>query len=335
VVVNVNLLIDAIVRQTTVLIAELATSRGLRAPLAHIADQVFIELTRELESQGLSRKVTADMFGLALRTYQRKVQRLEESGTDRGRSLWEAVYDFVRSRSVVTRQEILVRFRDDDDEVVRGVLTDLVESNLVFSTGPTQATTFRAASDTEIGDMVQRRPPGADLDLVWALIFRMGPIGVKDLAALGRFDPAQIEAAIETLVEARRVTREEGESGLVHRASKFVIPVGSSSGWEAAVFDHFHAVVRTICEKLRRSAQSSASDQVGGSTYSFEVWDGHPLADEVTGMLRRFRGEYSSLRERVRAHNETASKPPSRLAVVVYGGQTVWGLDDGKESPDA
>lgn len=30
--VNVNLLIDAVVRQTTVLVAELATSRGLRAP---------------------------------------------------------------------------------------------------------------------------------------------------------------------------------------------------------------------------------------------------------------------------------------------------------------
>jgi len=83
--VNVNLLIDAVVRQTTVLIAELATSRGLRAPLAHVADQVFIELTRELEAQGVSRKVSADMFGMALRTYQRKVQRLEESATERGR----------------------------------------------------------------------------------------------------------------------------------------------------------------------------------------------------------------------------------------------------------
>jgi len=332
--VNVNLLIDAIVRQTTVLIAELATSRGLRAPLAHIADQVFIELTRELDSQGISRKVTADMFGMALRTYQRKVQRLEESATDRGRSLWEAVYDFVRSASVVTRQEVLDRFRGDDEEVVRGVLTDLVESNLVFSTGPTQATTFRAASDTELGDMVQRRRPGADVDLVWALIFRMGPIGAKELAALGRFDPAQIDAAVERLVESKRVSREESESGVVYEASKFLVAVGASSGWEAAVFDHFHAVVRTICEKLRRSTQSSPSDQVGGSTYSFEVWDGHPLADEVTGMLKRFRAEYSALRERVRAYNESSSKPASRLAVVVYGGQTVWSLDEEKESSD-
>src|SRR5262245_6190833 len=59
--VNVNLLIDAIVRQTTVLIAELATNRGLRAPLAHVAEQVFFELTRELDTQGISRKVSADM----------------------------------------------------------------------------------------------------------------------------------------------------------------------------------------------------------------------------------------------------------------------------------
>ena len=38
---NVNLLIDALVRQTTVLIAQLATIAGIRAPLAHVADQVF------------------------------------------------------------------------------------------------------------------------------------------------------------------------------------------------------------------------------------------------------------------------------------------------------
>ena len=49
---NTQLLIDFIVRQTTVLIAQLATSGGLRAPLAHIANQVFAELARKLEEQG-------------------------------------------------------------------------------------------------------------------------------------------------------------------------------------------------------------------------------------------------------------------------------------------
>jgi hypothetical protein len=100
---HVKLVIDAIVRQTTVLIAQLATSAGMRAPLAHIASQTFLYLTRELERQGVAQKVIADMFGLALRSYQQKVQRLSESDTEHGRSLWEAVHDFLQERQVTAR----------------------------------------------------------------------------------------------------------------------------------------------------------------------------------------------------------------------------------------
>jgi len=50
--VNIQILIDSIVRQTTILIAQLATAGGARAPLAHIANQVFLDLVRELDEQG-------------------------------------------------------------------------------------------------------------------------------------------------------------------------------------------------------------------------------------------------------------------------------------------
>ena len=70
---NAQILIDSIVRQVTVLIAQLATSGGIRAPLSHVANQVFVDLARELEEQGVSRKVSADMFGMALRAYIRDV----------------------------------------------------------------------------------------------------------------------------------------------------------------------------------------------------------------------------------------------------------------------
>jgi hypothetical protein len=76
-------LVDAIVRQTTVLIAQLSTAAGVRTPLAQVADQVFLELARELEGQGIGRKVAADMFGLALRSYQKKITRLSGSVTSR------------------------------------------------------------------------------------------------------------------------------------------------------------------------------------------------------------------------------------------------------------
>lgn len=42
-----RVLIDAIMRQTTLLIAQLATSTGIRAPLANLADQVFLELSAQ------------------------------------------------------------------------------------------------------------------------------------------------------------------------------------------------------------------------------------------------------------------------------------------------
>src|SRR5690349_23246652 len=103
--VNTKLLIDAIVRQTTVLIAQLSTAAGIRAPLAHIADQVFLELSREIEAQGVSRKVAADMFGLAIRSYQKKVQRVTESVSVRDRTLWQGVLDHLTERGSTSRRE--------------------------------------------------------------------------------------------------------------------------------------------------------------------------------------------------------------------------------------
>src|SRR6478752_6246246 len=116
---TIELLIHAIVRQTTILIAQLATSGGGRAPLAQVANQVFLDLVRELERQGVSRKVSADMFGVGLRTYRRKIHRLSESSTERGHSLWEIVLEYVKAHELVTRLEILQRFSSDDEPQLR------------------------------------------------------------------------------------------------------------------------------------------------------------------------------------------------------------------------
>jgi hypothetical protein len=58
-----QLLVHGIVQQTMVLIAQIATVGGVRAPLARVANQVFLDLTNELAAQGLGRHVIADMFG--------------------------------------------------------------------------------------------------------------------------------------------------------------------------------------------------------------------------------------------------------------------------------
>ena len=116
---NLQVLIDSIVRQMTVLIAQLSTARGLRAPLANVANQVFLDLAEELQQQGVSRKVSADMFGLALRTYLRKIQRLSESSTEQGRSLWQAVLEYLQKHDVLTRAEVLGVLAITDRTLVR------------------------------------------------------------------------------------------------------------------------------------------------------------------------------------------------------------------------
>jgi hypothetical protein len=132
---DATLLIHSIVRQTMVLIAHLATHAGGRAVLAQTANEVFLTLVKELRAQGLGQKVVADMFGLALRTYHGKVRRLSESRTFRGRSLWDAILDYVQANETATQVDLLQRFRNDDEAIVRGVLNDLVESGLVHKAG--------------------------------------------------------------------------------------------------------------------------------------------------------------------------------------------------------
>jgi hypothetical protein len=113
-----------------VLIAQLATTAGVRAPLAHIADSIFLELAREIEAQGVGRKVVADMFGMALRSYQKKVDRLAESRTEANRTLWQAVLEYLREGSR-TRQDVLERFRYDGEKEVGAILSDLVSNGLM------------------------------------------------------------------------------------------------------------------------------------------------------------------------------------------------------------
>src|SRR5262245_27813232 len=147
--VNVELLIHAIVRQTTVLIAQLATAQGIRAPIAHIADQVFADLVAELARQGVSRKVSADMFGMGLRTYRRKVQQVRESSTVRGRSLWESIYSYIKQAGLTERRQVVAHFSRDDEEVVIAVLFDLCESRLLMSSGAGPRAIYRATTAEE------------------------------------------------------------------------------------------------------------------------------------------------------------------------------------------
>jgi hypothetical protein len=325
---NVRTLIDSIVRQTVVLIAQLATSGGLRAPLVHVAEQVFLELSQELDRQGVPRKVSADMFGMALRTYQRKTQRIAQSSTDRGRSLWEAVFGFIQEGGVVGRDDLFHRFRYDDELSLKGVLRDLVESGLVFATGSGRHVAYRLATDEEVAK-VRSRADRAGLEaFVWSVVFREGPMGQDAVAEACRLPRDEVAPLLTTLVDAGRVERVESGGVREYRARELVLGLEDPAGWEASVLDHFTALVRTVVRKLGTEQRATADDEVGGSTYHFVLWRGHPLQEEVLGELRRFRERMSALRSRVDAHNETKPDPDHPLKVTAYYGQLIQEDDD-------
>ncbi|HEX2734221.1 MAG TPA: hypothetical protein VHM70_21580 [Polyangiaceae bacterium] len=320
-------LIDSIVRQTTVLIAQLATTGGLRAPLAHIANQIFLDLTGELEAQGVSRKVSADMFGMALRAYQKKIQRLSESSSVRGRSLWEAVLEFVTARQVTTRVETLQRFRYDDETLVKGVLHDLVESGLLSASGNAANSVYRATTEEERRAL--SGTGGGLQELLWALIYREGPLDESALAKRTGLDASALTLALGRLADDGRV-RLSAEG--CWTAPQFCIPLGSESGWEAAVFDHYHAVVKTLCSRLVQVHEGTRlTDDGGGSTYTFKVWDGHPWHDEVIGTLRAVREQLGALRAKVELHNQGRPRPERYKSVVTYVGQCVTDEQTGAE----
>lgn len=317
---NTHLLIDAIVQQTMVFIAQLATSGGVRAPLAHIADRVFSDLTQELQNQGVTKKVIADMFGMALRTYHRRVQETRESRTETGSTVWEAVLTHIKQHEPVSAADIQRRFSRDDGEVVSGVLNDLANSGLAYRTGRGDRAVFRAAAQADF-DVAGGSNETAEW-LVWLTAYRKGPIGLKDLAQHTGLAEKTCEVALAPLVADGRVAAHERGAEKLYKSDRFEVPLGDTQGWEVAVLDHYQAMASAICSKLNeRASGSKLGDKVGGSTWTLDVWDGHPLYNEATGTLARVRHELESLRNRIDEYNASEQSAAAREQVIFYAGQ--------------
>jgi hypothetical protein len=313
----VQLLIDDIVRQTTLLIAQVSTAAGLRAPLSRVADQVFLELARELEAQGVGQKVAADMFGLALRSYQLKVKRLSESSDGAPISLWQDMHARL-SQSSATRHELERAFATSDPKDVAAVLHDMVKSGVAYSSGRGAESLFglTSAADRErLSESARQRVLG---EMAWYLVARGVAATRAELARELRATSTDLEAALAALIADGNV-RADGER---LSAQRFEVGVGAEQGWETAVCDHFRSVATAIAAKVSRPF-SAPGDRVGGGTLSFMVHDAHPHAAEVYRLLESTRERAGELWRRVAAHNQAHPPPEAGARVTFYFGQMV------------
>jgi len=320
--VDIKLLTDSIIRQTTVLIAQLSATAGIRAPLAHLADEVFLTLSEELEGQGLSRKVVADMFGMALRSYQRRVQRLRESATVAGKTLWESVLEHLQQEGRATRRELFDRFPDDDPEAIGAVLNDLTQSGLVSRAGSGGSTLFVVTAEEDRKILARAGKLETAAALVWLELCRNREAQPSEIAARLGLDQEMVALSLTSLRTQGRISVDA--TGRLS-ATAMVIPVGAEAGWEAAVFDHFQAVATALTTKLRRGKTRSAqTDTTGGATLTFEISDEHPLAPRVLELLQDTRSKLNELWSDVESHNARAPIPENELRrVTFYFGQVV------------
>lgn len=333
---NVSVLIDLIVQQTTVLIAEMATSAGLRAPLSQVANQVFLGLVQELERQGVTQRVIADMFGVALRTYQRKVSRLTEATGESSVSLWEAVLSYLRDNSLVTKAKVLTHFYRDDEAMVRSVLRDLVDTGLVFSSGSGENMVFRAVSDDELDAVTTAESHMGLGALITVLTYRYGAMTLGELNARLAVDEGTLLEVLEALVESGELDAlpvdDASEAKAVrYRASEFKISLGDTGErWAAAFFDHYQALVTTLIQKSKLIAEQQrtgrADTTIGGSTYTFELWDGHPEAATIRGLLDRARDMAADARALASTNGEPPSDATNVERLTFYVGQNLIGL---------
>jgi hypothetical protein len=269
--------------------------------------------------------VAADMFGLALRSYQLKINRLTASASTSEHTLWEMVLDHLRSSGGSSRAALVARFARDDPADVGAVLKDLVDSGLVSRTGRGEHTFYQLSSGEAVAAMEEQQRTEAITHLVWLEIYDRQQVPRARLLQELRFAPEDVTRAIDTLLRDGRIGLETHGNVDMLVCRRMAIPVGSELGWEAAVFDHFRAVATAIASKLQRHGpRSSNQDLVGGTTLSFSVKGGHPFEGEVQGLLSRTRKELNELWRNVSEHNaEHPIDPDERIEVTFYFGQNV------------
>lgn len=235
---------------------------------------------------------------------------------------------FAEEHGSISRAELLHRFRGDDEATVRGVIKDLVDSGMLFRTGRGDLTTYRIATPEETsragGDAGERIASFA-----WIAVHRYGPVTRAELAEHVPAGDDALDTALVRLVRESRVTAQERDGKVYYSSAECIIPFGTPAGWEAAVFDHYQAMVTAVCTKLRLGKTHAVPGEwVGGSTYSFDIWDGHPLHDEAVGFLQATRERAMSLRRRVDALGASRSGDDSSTKrVIIYVGQTVIGAE--------
>jgi hypothetical protein len=120
----------------------------------------------------------------------------------------------------------------------------------------------------------------AHAHLVWLAVYRSGPAEEATIRDSARIDEAACEKALADLVNDGRVRKITSGGVTRYATDRFEIPLGASRGWEAAVLDHFQAMVAAITSKLRQGSLRGGGQAEAGvpCDISFQDLDPTPVS---------------------------------------------------------
>ncbi|MCA9541565.1 MAG: winged helix-turn-helix domain-containing protein [Myxococcales bacterium] len=309
------------------LLATLATRNPLRMYFADIAGKTLLDIVQVLRHDGISQEAIAASLGLTLNGFQARMKRLkeqhdeppEEDGDDR-RTLMERVFAFIAdhpdAEQGVPIRQVGDAFRGVKRDTLNGVLHFLVQSGFLTAEGRGGRRRLR----------VERRPhaQGPNEHDVGVLLYREGPLTLAELARRLECSTERAASLLDRLRRDGALVEGESDGEATFAATNYHIPLDHTEGYEAAIFDHFSAMVQAICKKLRLGHHhASLADQIGGATFSLRVPVDDPLYDEVSAFLRDNRVRLESWLARANALREADLVGREVRRFTLYVGQSV------------
>jgi len=324
---NFSNLVERIVPLVAELFATLASRDPLRMHFADIAGKTLLDIVQTLRSDGISQEAIAASLEMTITGFRAKMKKLAQEfeevdavpGDAGPRTLLERVHGFVYEEGgdrVGTRyQDIADAFRGVKPDSLRGVLHFLVQSGVLSVTGRGATREYRT--------IPQRRADSASLADAVVMLYRDGPMTVAELAHRLEVPTATARRFVERLEGEGRLEPGGGPTGeTTYKATSYHVPMGSADGYEAALWDHFQAVVRSVNKKVRLGRyNASLHDVNGGTTFSFDVAEDSELFEELSGFLQSMRVQMEAWRER--ALEEVPPPGTSSKRVTIYTGQMV------------
>ncbi|MCB9788932.1 MAG: hypothetical protein H6744_19825 [Deltaproteobacteria bacterium] len=327
---NFSNLVERMVPLVAELFATLKVTDPLRMDFAGIAEKTVHDLVGVLRQEGLTNEEIAAALDLSIAGFYRKVKDLRETYSPgegpRRPTLWEHIYDFVLEQSggshdrPVTFLAIEARFPQLSPDRLGAMLRYLVRFGRLSMTGHGPQRRYH---------IVERElPTGATYHDAVVTLYRDGPLTRAELAQRLEVDEQTCEPWLVRLRDAGRLEETTvGRQPARYRATGYHIEPEEPAGYEAALWDHFQAVVRAICKKVRLGAtQASMGDLIGGTTFSFDLPVEDPLYAELSGFLAETRQRMEAWLVR---HGEMEARPGARrVRVTIYTGQMVEELDE-------